>query len=247
MIKLEKNKNKKTRRKSLPRNNNTRKNTTDYSDEKDNVSSSMQNDHLIETAEIIPVVEEDFNLSKKTTIQQVRIVKRLATRTEKIEVPISYEELYVNNKKLKIYEKEEEGIFSKLKGTIAHGITTEDNSIEYRHADSSRNVVGSSSSSQTHDENLRRDDQGVHNHDADTDDQAIPLMEGQEKNETEKTVPIWGEEILVTKRKVKLGEIVIKKRVIRENKQVDIDIRKEKITIEYPNGVKDELTGSGPR
>jgi stress response protein YsnF len=247
MIKLEKNKNKKIKRKSLPRNNNTRKNTTDYSDEKDNVSSSMQNDHLIETAEIIPVVEEDFNLSKKTTIQQVRIVKRLATRTEKIEVPISYEELYVNNKKLKIYEKEEEGIFSKLKGTIAHGITTEDNSIEYRHADSSRNVVGSSSSSQTHDENLRRDDQGVHNHDDDTDDQAIPLMEGQEKNETEKTVPIWGEEILVTKRKVKLGEIVIKKRVIRENKQVDIDIRKEKITIEYPNGVKDELTGSGPR
>lgn len=247
MIKLEKNKNKKIKRKSLPRNNNTRKNTTDYSDEKDNVSSSMQNDHLIETAEIIPVVEEDFNLSKKTTIQQVRIVKRLATRTEKIEVPISYEELYVNNKKLKIYEKEEEGIFSKLKGTIAHGITTEDNSIEYRHADSSRNVVGSSSSSQTHDENLRRDDQGVHNHDDDMDDQAIPLMEGQEKNETEKTVPIWGEEILVTKRKVKLGEIVIKKRVIRENKQVDIDIRKEKITIEYPNGVKDELTGSGPR
>jgi stress response protein YsnF len=246
MIKLEKNKNKKIKRKSLPRNNNTRKNTTDYSDEKDNVSSSMQNDHLIETAEIIPVVEEDFNLSKKTTIQQVRIVKRLATRTEKIEVPISYEELYVNNKKLKIYEKEEEGIFSKLKGTIAHGITTEDNSIEYRHADLSRNV-GSSSCSQTHDENLRRDDQGVHNHDDDTDDQAIPLMEGQEKNETEKTVPIWGEEILVTKRKVKLGEIVIKKRVIRENKQVDIDIRKEKITIEYPNGVKDELTGSGPR
>lgn len=247
MIKLEKNKNKKIKRKSLPRNNNTRKNTTDYSDEKDNVSSSMQNDHLIETAEIIPVVEEDFNLSKKTTIQQVRIVKRLATRTEKIEVPISYEELYVNNKKLKIYEKEEEGIFSKLKGTIAHGITTEDNSIEYRHADSSRNVVGSSSSSQTHDESLRRDDQGVHNQDDEMDDQAIPLMEGQEKNETEKTVPIWGEEILVTKRKVKLGEIVIKKRVIRENKQVDIDIRKEKITIEYPNGVKDELTGSGPR
>ena len=247
MIKLEKNKNKKTRRKSLPRNNNTRKNTTDYSDEKDNVFSSMQNDHLIETAEIIPVVEEDFNLSKKTTIQQVRIVKRLATRTEKIEVPISYEELYVNNKKLKIYEKEEEGIFSKLKGTIAHGITTEDNSIEYRHADSSRNVVGSSSSSQTHDENLMSDDQGVHNHDDDMDDRAIPLMEGQEKNETDKTVPIWGEEILVTKRKVKLGEIVIKKRVIRENKQVDIDIRKEKITIEYPNGVKDELTGSGPR
>jgi stress response protein YsnF len=243
MIKLEKNKDKKIKRKPLPRNNNIRNNTTSsYSDEKDNASSSIPNDNLIEIAEIIPVIEEDFNLSKKTTIQEVRIVKRLATRTEKIEVPISYEELYVNNKKLKIYEKEEEGIFSKLKGTIAHGITTEDNNIEYRHADSSQNSLRSSSA--TYDANLKSEDHGNDNNSENTEDQAIPLLEGQDKNEIEKTVPIWGEEILVTKRKVKLGEIVIKKMRVRENKRIDIDIRKEKITIEYPNGVKDELTGS---
>ena len=247
MIKLEKNKDKKIKRKPLPTNNTIRDNTTNYSNKKDNTSSGIPNDHLIEIADIIPVIEEDFNLSKKTAVQEVRIVKRLATKTQKIEVPISYEELYVNNKKLKIYEKEEEGLFSKLKGTIAHGITTEDNNIEYRHADSSQNSLPSSASSATYDANLKSEDYGNNNNSENPEGQAIPLIEGQDKNEIEKTVPIWGEEILVTKRKVKLGEIVIKKSRVRENKRIDIDIRKEKITIEYPNGVKDELTGSGPR
>jgi stress response protein YsnF len=68
------------------------------------------------------------------------------------------------------------------------------------------------------------------------------LFEGQEKNETEKIVPIWGEEIIVSKRKVKLGEIIIRKRRIIENKKIDVDIRKEKIIVEYPNGIKEQLT-----
>jgi hypothetical protein len=38
------------------------------------------------------------------------------------------------------------------------------------------------------------------------------LIEGQENGETENIVPIWGEAIVVNKRKVKLGEIVIRKR-----------------------------------
>ena len=68
------------------------------------------------------------------------------------------------------------------------------------------------------------------------------MIEEQEKNETEKIVPIWGEEIIVSKRKVKLGEIIIRKRRIIENKKIDIDIRKEKIIVEYPNGIKEQLT-----
>jgi stress response protein YsnF len=68
------------------------------------------------------------------------------------------------------------------------------------------------------------------------------LIEEQEKNETEKIVPIWGEEIIVSKRKVKLGEIIIRKRRIIENKKIDVDIRKEKIIVEYPNGIKEQLT-----
>jgi stress response protein YsnF len=55
-------------------------------------------------------------------------------------------------------------------------------------------------------------------------------------------MPIWGEEIIVSKRKVKLGEIIIRKRRIIENKKIDVDIRKEKIIVEYPNGIKEQLT-----
>jgi stress response protein YsnF len=72
--------------------------------------------------------------------------------------------------------------------------------------------------------------------------EAIPLIEGQEKSETEKIVPIWGEEIIVRKRKVKLGEIVIRKRRIIENKKIDIGIKKEKVSVEYPDGLEQELT-----
>jgi stress response protein YsnF len=55
-------------------------------------------------------------------------------------------------------------------------------------------------------------------------------------------VPILGEEIIVQKRKVKLGEIVIQKRRIIESKKIDIDIKREKVIImEYPDGRKEEL------
>jgi stress response protein YsnF len=72
--------------------------------------------------------------------------------------------------------------------------------------------------------------------------EAIPLIEGQEKSETEKIVPIWGEEIIVKKRKVKLGEIVIRRRRIIENKKIDIGIKKEKVLVQYSDGLKQELT-----
>jgi hypothetical protein len=165
------------------------------------------------------------------------ILKRPATKTEKIEVPITYDEVYVNDKKLKIYDKEEgEGILSKLKGTIAHSITADDSNIEYRYPNPS-------STSDLSADNSRSQNQ-YHDANYDTEGELVPLIEGQEKNETEKIVPIWGEEIIVSKRKVKLGEIIIRKRRIIENKKIDVDIRKEKVVVEYPDGVKKQLTAT---
>ena len=69
--------------------------------------------------------------------------------------------------------------------------------------------------------------------------QKITLIEGQENNKTEKIVPIWGEEIIIQKRKVKLGEIVILKRRIIESKKIAIDIKREKVIVEYPDGRKE--------
>ena len=225
------------KRKTLPKNNDVTTNNTDYSSNNNdnNKSTNSPSSLSAESVKVIPVVEENFDLLKKTIIQETKIVKRQATKTEKIEVPITYEEVYVNDKKLKIYEKEEgEGILSKLKGTIAHSITADDSNIEYRYPNPS-------STSDLSADNSRSQNQ-YHDYNYDTEGELVPLIEGQEKNETEKIVPIWGEEIIVSKRKVKLGEIIIRKRRIIENKKIDVDIRKEKIIVEYPNGIKEQLT-----
>jgi stress response protein YsnF len=188
-----------------------------------------------EIVQIIPVVEEDFDLTKKTVIHETTIVKRMTTRTEKIEVPIAYEEVYINNKKLKVYDKEEEGLLSKIKDTVAHSVSTsDDDNIEYHHppspSSSSSSTPQSSNGNSKHDQYPNIDNRG----------DSVVLIEGQENGETEKIVPIWGEAIVVSKRKVKLGEIVIRKRRVVETKKIDIDIRKEKVLVEYPDGFKEE-------
>jgi stress response protein YsnF len=225
------------KRKTLPKNNDVTTNNTDYSSNNNdnNKSTNSPSSLSAESVKVIPVVEENFDLLKKTIIQETKIVKRPATKTEKNEVPITYEEVYVNDKKLNIYEKGEgEGILSKLKGTIADSITADDSNIEYRYPNPS-------STSDLSADNSRSQNQ-YHDYNYDTEGELVPLIEEQEKNETEKIVPIWGEEIIVSKRKVKLGEIIIRKRRIIENKKIDVDIRKEKIIVEYPNGIKEQLT-----
>jgi stress response protein YsnF len=201
-------------------------NTGDHMDyiSSDSIASTL------ETVHIVPVVEEDFDLTKKTVIHETSIVKRMATKTEKIEVPITYEEVYINNKKLKIYDKEVEGILSKIKDTIAHSVSaSDDDNIEYHYPPSTPSQRSHSNSK--HDQNSNYKIKG----------EVVALIEGQENNKTEKIVPIWGEEIIVQKRKVKLGEIVIQKRRIIESKKIDIDIKREKVIMEYPDGRKEEL------
>jgi stress response protein YsnF len=225
------------KRKTLPKNNDVTTNNTDYSSNNNdnNKSTNSPSSLSAESVKVIPVVEENFDLLKKTIIQETKIVKRPATKTEKIEVPITYEEVYVNDKKLNIYEKGEgEGILSKLKGTIADSITADDSNIEYRYPNPSPTSDLSA--------DIPRSQNQYHDYNYDTEGELVPLIEEQEKNETEKIVPIWGEEIIVSKRKVKLGEIIIRKRRIIENKKIDVDIRKEKIIVEYPNGIKERLT-----
>ena len=162
----------------------------------------------------------------------------MTTRTEKIKIPVAYEEVYINNKKLKIYDKEEgEGLLSRIKDTIAHSVSAsdEDNNIEYHYPPSS--LIEPSRNGSKHDSNQKN-----HNSNFSMKGEAIPLIEGKEKMDTEKIVPIWGKEVIVRKRKVKLGEIVIRKRRIIETEKIDIGIKKEKVSVEYPDGLKQELT-----
>ena len=232
-------------KKKLPKNNDITSINTDYSNNNDNTSITNSPSNLsAKTVKIIPVIEENFDLSKRTIVQETKIVKRLATKTEKIEVPLIYEEVYVNDKKLNIYDKEgREGILSKLKDTVAHSISDGDSNIEYHYPHSSPGSPDLSSTSNLSTGNSRSQ---KHHYDDDynIEGELVPLIEGQEQDGTEKIVPIWGEEIIVSKRKIKLGEIIIRKRRIIENKKIDVDIKKEKVIVEYPNGVKEQLTGT---
>src|SRR6187200_876025 len=67
--------------------------------------------------QIVPVLEEDYSISKHTTIKEAKIEKRLVTKTKTVKVPTSYEELYINGKKLKSVEESQ--ILSALKDKIS--------------------------------------------------------------------------------------------------------------------------------
>ncbi|MGB8189592.1 MAG: DUF2382 domain-containing protein [Nitrososphaeraceae archaeon] len=67
----------------------------------------------------------------------------------------------------------------------------------------------------------------------------IPLLDvdedGGEAKETKKVIPLYAEQILVSKKLVLIGEVVISKRSVTENRDIRIDTLKEEVTIEEPN------------
>jgi stress response protein YsnF len=46
----------------------------------------------------------------------------------------------------------------------------------------------------------------------------------------------------IIKRKIKVGEIIVTKRKITEVKKIDLDIVKEKVTVDYANGRRENIT-----
>ena len=74
------------------------------------------------------------------------------------------------------------------------------------------------------------------------DDSRINIYNDINNRETEKNViPILGEEIIVNKRIVKLGELILVKNKVTENQKIAVDTIKEKPTIRYPDGSTENL------
>lgn len=77
--------------------------------------------------------------------------------------------------------------------------------------------------------------------------EVVPLFEGVKDNhndsdsakanneEIEEVIPIFGEEIVITKRKVKVGELVIKKNRVTVDNKIEIDIKKEEARTKHPD------------
>jgi stress response protein YsnF len=154
----------------------------------------------------IPIVEEKFSIGKKTVSEDVKIEKRWVTKTKILKVPITYEEIYLNDKKVKLAENTD------LKTSISdNGIPT------------IKTINQESNSRQS----LPRGE-------------LIPLFPKSKENQ--RVIPLWGEQITINKKMVRLEDLVITKRKVSEKKKIDIDTKKEKITIRYPDGSTKQLT-----
>ena len=188
----------------------------DFSKESDVTDEKQQQK---EQQIIVPVLEEEYSISKETTTKEAKIEKRWVTKTKTVKVPVSYEEMYINNKKMKSVEEPQ--ILSFLKDKLSSiGKKSNSADIDVKQSESKKSDV---------------EDRG----------ELVPLMSSSPSDtdslETEKVIPLWAEEIEVNKKMVKVAEIVIKKRKVTEKKKIDIDIKQEQVTVKYPDGKTEKL------
>jgi stress response protein YsnF len=169
-------------------------------------SEKENNTHETNFATKIPIIEEKFSIGKRTVSEDVKIEKRWVTKTKILKVPITYEEIYLNDKKIKLSE------YTDIKTSSSEdGIPT----IKTIKQESKTRQVS-------------------------TRGELVPLSD--KSNENEKIIPLWGEQIIINKKMVRLEDLIITKRKISENKKIDIDTKKEKVIIRYPDGSTEQLT-----
>lgn len=167
-----------------------------------------------------PLYTKSF-LFKKTITENIKVEKKWNTITKKIEVPVSFEEVYINGKDLKSYGKEDEyDILSELNKRIIKSLEDSDDAKKIffvlEKNESKREVVPL------------------------YDNDTININNTTVK-ETRKVIPILGEEITVNKRIVKLGELILAKNKVTESQKITVDSIKEKTTIRYPDGITKNL------
>lgn len=169
--------------------------------------------------QIVPILEQDYSVSIETSISKVKIEKRLITKTKTVKVPVVYEELYINDKKLKSVEESQ--VFSALKDKIS--------SIASR---------GNTSVEQSIDKKDKIENMG----------ELVPLLSSSDEGnsetqrEKERIIPLYEEQLEINKKMVKVAEIVITKRKVTEKKKIDIETITEEVTVKYPDGRSEKLS-----
>jgi stress response protein YsnF len=180
--------------------------------------------HIVNT---VPVIEEEFSVSKKIVTENVKVEKKWNTTTKKIEVPVSFEEVYINGKDLKSYgEEDEDDILSELNKRIIKSYEDMDNAQKKQYSVLEKNES-------------KREVVPLYN--VDEDNRINNIYNDINNTEEKKIIPILGEEIIVNKRIVKLGELILVKNKVTENQKIAVDTIKEKATIRYPDGITENL------
>ena len=66
-------------------------------------------------------------------------------------------------------------------------------------------------------------------------------IQQSDQTNTQETFELWGEEIIIDKKMVKLAEIVIKKYQVNEKRKIDVEVNREKLTLKFPGNFKEEI------
>jgi stress response protein YsnF len=190
---------------------------------------------------VIPIIEERYNLSKKILAEDVKIEKRWIINDEKINVPIAYEKIFVDDKDLDSYSQED--ILTQLKHKIINFqyIGESDDNENKIEQEKKEDIKRQQKEKDRREVRVKEDDMQLF------DEEKTNFTSHTRNNEilndkTHEVIPLYAEQLIITKKKVKIGEIVIRKNKVIEDKKVNVDIAKERVTIEYPNGKKERLT-----
>ncbi len=188
-------------------------------------------------AKVIPLFADNFTVTKKTEESNVTLSKKFITATKKIEIPVKYEEIYINDKEFdSFHENEITEIFSKIKDKITDAFSHE--------KDKNKEIDGGTHHHPHDIEIIHHKKNSPLEHRNNPNEKSVPLLGNKNNynsNIEENIIPILGEEIIINKRMVKLGEIVIKKYEINEKQKIDVEVKTEQLTIKYPDHHKEKI------
>jgi len=144
---------------------------------------------------IVPVIQQQFSTNKRSVDDVVTIKKRWATKKTKINVPVGYEKVYVNNEELRFGIGE---ALTEIKDRILDIVSIE------------------------HD----KENNAAYNW--------VPVFGPDTEMQTE--FPLYADEIIISRRKVMVGKVIIRKRQITKEETADIELVREDVKVENSNG-----------
>ncbi len=204
-------------------------------------NSDLQDEQIVSR---IPLYDEDFELTKKEVETNIQLEKKWVHTTKKIEIPIKYQEILLNGKEFSSYEQKEiVEMLSKIKHKISHVFHHDAEDSKNNKDDSQTQNKSDEQQSDNHDHHHENSELDVHyakqgskkeTHNSSSAPSAS--TNGTNTNQFERVIPLWGEEITINRKIVKLGEIIVRKYQISENHEIQVELNKEKYSIKYPNG-----------
>jgi stress response protein YsnF len=212
-------------------------------------ASQPQQKESIEEEFVIPVIAEDYSLSKKILSEEINIEKRWVEHDE-IKIPVRYEKVFVNDKEIDVYSKQ--GTISQIKEKISDLVQSNKGNETEEEKEDTKNQNDNKES-----ENQKR--RVGEEEELQLKGEIVPLFDNEQneyntrhsssnneeltKNENQALISIYAEEITISKKLVKVGEILLSKRRVVEEENVNVDTTKERISVEHPDGRKEKLTG----